>query len=77
MRRRDFTKGIVGSAVAWPPKGSGKASIRKIAGGCHLSEIGVPAMKIVKLIAALLIGFFSVLPAFSIGAERRRGVAVE
>jgi tetratricopeptide (TPR) repeat protein len=55
-------------------KGSVKASIRKIAGaflinamscshdcthgGCHRSEIGVPAMKIVKLIAALLIGFF-------------------
>ncbi len=55
-------------------KGSERASIRKIAGaflinamscshGCtrggrHRSEIGVPAMKIVKLIAALLIGFF-------------------
>ena len=55
-------------------KGSEKAGIRKIAGaflinamscshGCthggrHRSEIGVPATKIVKLIAALLIGFF-------------------
>src|SRR6516164_5056108 len=112
MRRRDFTKGIVGSAVGWPlveraqqpaipvigmldsrsldaitdrlrafrrgpsengfVEGSYKAARprcgitaetihRNTPQGIYTrlgSEIGVPAMKIVKLIAALLIGFF-------------------